>query len=231
MQNVVSHIHRTHRSGWLRAAVLGANDGVLSISSLMLAVVAANAGTREVYVAALAGLIAGALSMGAGEYVSVSSQADTESADIEIERKALRSDYEAEHAELRDIYVRRGLDQELAGRVSQQLMSHDALAAHVKDDIGITEVMAARPLQAAAASALSFALGGIVPLFANVLAPSRMRVPFIAAVSLAFLAVLGAMAARAGGAPILRGLARVLAWGAVVMAVTGLAGTLVGALL
>jgi len=228
MQNVVSHIHRTHRSGWLRAAVLGANDGVLSISSLMLAVVAANAGTREVYVAALAGLIAGALSMGAGEYVSVSSQADTESADIEIERKALRSDYEAEHAELRDIYVRRGLDQELAGRVSQQLMSHDALAAHVKDDIGITEVMAARPLQAAAASALSFALGGIVPLFANVLAPSRMRVPFIAAVSLAFLAVLGAMAARAGGAPILRGLARVLAWGAVVMAVTGLAGTLVG---
>ena len=231
MPTVVSHIHRTHRSGWLRAAVLGANDGVLSISSLMLAVVAANTGTREVYVAALAGLIAGALSMGAGEYVSVSSQADTESADIEIERKALRSDYEAEHAELRDIYVRRGLDQELAGRVSQQLMSHDALAAHVKDDIGITEVMAARPLQAAAASALSFALGGIVPLFANVLAPSRMRVPFIAAVSLAFLAVLGAMAARAGGAPILRGLARVLAWGAVVMAVTGLAGTLVGALL
>jgi len=197
----------------------------------MLAVVAANTGTREVYVAALAGLVAGALSMGAGEYVSVSSQADTESADIEIERKALRSDYEAEQAELRDIYVRRGLDQELAGRVSRQLMSHDALAAHVKDDIGITEVMAARPLQAAAASALSFALGGVVPLFANVLAPSRMRVPFIAAVSLGFLAVLGAMAARAGGAPILRGLARVLVWGAVVMAVTGLAGTLVGVLL
>lgn len=226
---MASHVHRTHRSGWLRAAVLGANDGTLSISSLMIAVVAANTGTREVYVAAFAGLVAGALSMGAGEYVSVSSQADTERADIETERIAIRTDYEAEHAELRDIYVGRGLDEQLAGQVSRQLMSHDALAAHMREDIGITEVLTARPLQAAAASALSFALGGMVPLFASVFAPIRMHVPFIAIVSLAFLAVLGALAARAGGAPILRGSARVLIWGAVVMAATGLAGAFFGA--
>jgi VIT1/CCC1 family predicted Fe2+/Mn2+ transporter len=146
---MTSHVHRSHRSGWLRAGVLGANDGVLSISSLMLGVAAAHAGSRGVAIAALAGLVGGALSMGAGEYVSVSSQADTERADIETERNALRQNYAAEHAELRDIYIRRGLDRELATRVSEQLMSHDALAAHTRDDIGITEVLAARPLQAA----------------------------------------------------------------------------------
>jgi VIT1/CCC1 family predicted Fe2+/Mn2+ transporter len=225
---MASHIHRTHRSAWLRAGVLGANDGVLSISSLMLGVAAAHAGSRGVAVAALAGLVGGALSMGAGEYVSVSSQADTERADIETERSALRQDYEAEHAELREIYVRRGLDYELATRVSQQLMTHDALGAHTRDDICITAVLAARPLQAAAASSLSFALGGMVPLFAGVLAPGEMRISTIAAVSLVSLAALGALAARAGGAPVLRGAARVLMWGAVVMGATAAVGALVG---
>lgn len=225
---MTSHVHRSHRSGWLRAGVLGANDGVLSISSLMLGVAAAHAGSRSVAIAALAGLVGGALSMGAGEYVSVSSQADTERADIETERNALRQNYAAEHAELRDIYIRRGLDRELATRVSEQLMSHDALAAHTRDDIGITEVLAARPLQAAAASSVSFALGGMVPLFASLLARDAMRVVTVAAVSLVFLAALGALAARAGGAPVLRGAVRVLIWGAVVMGVTGAAGALVG---
>jgi VIT1/CCC1 family predicted Fe2+/Mn2+ transporter len=166
--------------------------------------------------------------MGAGEYVSVSSQADTERADIETERSALREDYDAEHAELRDIYIRRGLDRELAARVSEQLMTHDALAAHTRDDIGITEVLAARPLQAAAASSLSFALGGMVPLFASALAPGGLRVSTIAAVSLIFLAALGALAARAGGASVLRGAVRVLIWGATVMAATGAVGALAG---
>jgi VIT1/CCC1 family predicted Fe2+/Mn2+ transporter len=225
---MTSHVHRSHRSGWLRAGVLGANDGVLSISSLMLGVAAAHAGSRGVAIAALAGLVGGALSMGAGEYVSVSSQADTERADIETERNALRQNYAAEHAELRDIYIRRGLDRELATRVSEQLMSHDALAAHTRDDIGITEVLAARPLQAAAASSLSFALGGMIPLFASLLAPDGTRAVTIAPVSLVFLAALGALAARAGGAPVLRGAVRVLIWGAVVMGVTGAAGALLG---
>jgi vacuolar iron transporter family protein len=225
---MTSHVHRSHRSGWLRAGVLGANDGVLSISSLMLGVAAAHAGSRGVAIAALAGLVGGALSMGAGEYVSVSSQADTERADIETERNALRQDYAAEHAELRDIYIRRGLDRELATRVSEQLMSHDALAAHTRDDIGITEVLAALPLQAAAASSLSFALGGMIPLFASLLAPDGTRAVTIAPVSLVFLAALGALAARAGGAPVLRGAVRVLIWGAVVMGVTGAAGALLG---
>lgn len=193
-----SHVHRSHRSGWLRPGVLGANDGVLSISSLMLGVAAAHASPRGVAIAAFAGLVGGALSMGAGEYVSVSSQADTERADIETERNALRQDYDAEYAELRDIYVRRGLDPELAARVSEQLMSHDALAAHTRDDIGITEALAARPLQAAAASSLSFALGGLVPLLTSLLAADGMRTVSIAAVSLVFLAALGALAARAG---------------------------------
>jgi VIT1/CCC1 family predicted Fe2+/Mn2+ transporter len=169
--------------------------------------------------------------MGAGEYVSVSSQADTERADIETERNALRQNYAAEHAELRDIYVRRGLDPQLAAQVSAQLMSHDALAAHTRDDIGLTEVLAARPLQAAAVSSLSFALGGIVPLCASLLAPEATRARTIAAVSLVFLAALGALAARAGGAPALRGAARVLSWGALVMGATAAAGALVGVLL
>jgi vacuolar iron transporter family protein len=223
-----SHVHRTRRSGWLRAAVLGANDGVLSISSLMLGVAASHSGTTGLYVAAVAGLVGGALSMGAGEYVSVSSQADTEHADIEIERTALREDYAAERVELREIYVRRGLERELAERVSEQLMTHDALAAHTRDDIGITEVLAARPLQAAAASSLSFALGGIVPVCAGLLAPQGMRLYGIAAISLILLTALGSLAAWAGGAPLLRGAVRVLAWGAIVMTTTAAVGALVG---
>ena len=182
------------------------------------------------HVAALAGLVAGALSMGAGEYVSVSSQADTEHADIEIERRALRHDYEAEREELCEIYVGRGLERELAAKVADQLMAHDALAAHTRDDIGITETLAARPLQAAVTSSLSFALGGLVPLLTSVVAPHEMQVSFVAGVSLAFLGLLGALGARAGGAPMVRGATRVLIWGALAMAITAEVGSLVGPL-
>jgi VIT1/CCC1 family predicted Fe2+/Mn2+ transporter len=166
--------------------------------------------------------------MGAGEYVSVSSQADTERADLDMERKALQDDYDAEHLELRDIYIRRGLDPELATQVAHQLMTHDALGAHARDDIGISEVLSARPLQAAVTSTVSFALGGLVPLLAGVLVP-REAIPMIATVSLAFLATLGAVAAYAGGAPIARGAIRVLAWGALVMGATSAIGSLFGA--
>ena len=227
---MASHIHRTHRSGILRAAVLGANDGVLSIASLMLGVAAAHTSSVGILVAGLAGLFGGALSMGAGEYVSVSSQADTERADLETERFTLQHEYDAEHAELRDIYVRRGLDHELAAQVSRQLMAHDALGAHARDEIGITEALTARPLQAAVTSSISFALGGIVPLLADILAPEGTHIPVIATVSLVFLGALGAFAARAGGAPIMRGAARVLIWGALAMGVTGAIGALVGAI-
>jgi VIT1/CCC1 family predicted Fe2+/Mn2+ transporter len=209
----------------LRAGVLGANDGVLSISSLMLGVAAAHVGSKGVYVAACAGLAAGALSMGVGEYVSVSSQADTERADIELERHALRQDYETERTELQDIYVRRGLQSDLAAQVANQLMAHDALGAHTRDDIGITEVLAARPLQAATVSFVSFALGGCVPLLAGVLVS---RAIVIVVISLAFLGVLGALAARAGGASALRGATRVLIFGALAMAMTAAVGALVG---
>ena len=226
---MASHVHRTHRSGWMRAGVLGANDGLLSISGLMLGVAAAHAGSSAIMVAGIAGLVAGALSMGAGEYVSVSSQADIERADLDIERVALRDDYDAEHEELRDIYVRRGLEPELATQVARQLMAHDALGAHARDDIGITDALTARPLQAALASSVSFALGGTIPLVAGILAPGRWAVPAVSIVSLVFLAVLGALAAHAGGAPMVRGAARVLAWGALAMGVTFAIGTLFGA--
>ena len=219
---MASHVHRTHRSGWLRAGVLGANDGVLSISGLMLGVAAAHASPSAIFVAGIAGLVAGALSMGAGEYVSVSSQAD-------IERAALENDYDAEREELRDIYIRRGLDHELATQVARQLMVHDALGAHARDDIGITEALTARPLQAAAASSVSFALGGIVPLLAGTLAPGGRAVPVIAVVSIVFLAALGALAARAGGAPMIRGAMRVLTWGVLAMGITFAVGALFGA--
>ena len=225
---MTSHTHRTHRSGWLRAGVLGANDGVLSIASLLLGVAAAQMDAGQILVTGLAGLVAGALSMGAGEYVSVSSQADTERADLDIERAALLNDYDAEHLELRDIYVKRGLDLELASEVSRQLMAHDAIGAHARDDIGITETLAARPLLAAVASSASFVLGGIVPLLACMIAPREMLIPAIAVVSLAFLAILGASAARAGGAPVIRGAARVLILGVLAMAGTGLIGSLFG---
>ncbi len=212
----------------MRAGVLGANDGVLSIAGLMLGVAASHASPSSIFVAGVAGLVAGSLSMGAGEYVSVSSQADTERADLDMEREALRDDYDAEHVELRDIYIRRGLDHELATQVSHQLMAHDALGAHARDDIGISDVLSARPLQAAVTSSVSFALGGSVPLLAGMLA-TREVVAVIATVSLVFLAALGAVAAYAGGAPIARGAIRVLAWGALVMSVTGAIGSLFGA--
>ena len=212
----------------MRATVLGANDGVLSISGLMLGVAAAHASPSAIMVAGIAGLVAGALSMGAGEYVSVSSQADIERADLDIERVALQDDFDAEHEELRDIYIQRGLDHDLATQVAQQLMAHDALGAHARDDIGITDALTARPLQAAVASSVSFALGGIVPLLAGILAPGARAVFVIASVSLVFLAVLGALAARIGGAPVLRGAVRVLAWGALAMGATYAVGMLFG---
>jgi vacuolar iron transporter family protein len=219
------HVHRTHRSGWLRAGVLGANDGVLSVSGLMLGVAAMHTTPAGILAAGIAGIVAGALSMGAGEFVSVSSQADTERADLDIERSAIQHDSAAEGAELRDIYIERGLDPELAAQVSQQLMAHDALGAHARDDIGITEALTARPLQAALASSISFALGGILPLMADILFPREASL-VIAVASLFFLAALGALAAQLGGAPIIRGAARVFIWGALAMGITTAVGTL-----
>lgn len=226
---MASHVHRTHYSGWMRAGVLGANDGVLSISGLMLGVAAAHVSPSALLVAGTAGLVAGALSMGVGEYVSVSSQADTERADLDVERIALRDDNDAEHEELRDIYVQRGLDRDLAMQVARQLMVHDALGAHARDDIGITDALTARPLQAATTSMISFALGGAVPLVVGVLVPSTRAVEVIASVSLVLLALLGAVAARIGGAPVLRGSIRVLVWGALAMGTTYAIGSIFGA--
>ncbi|HEY2346407.1 MAG TPA: VIT family protein [Xanthomonadaceae bacterium] len=222
-----THTHRTHESGRTRAGVLGANDGILSISGLMLGVAATHADRPELLVAGIAGLVAGALSMGTGEYVSVSSQADIERADLEIERKALESDFAGESEELRQIYIRRGLDHELATQVARQLMQHDALGAHARDEIGITDALSARPLQAASASMISFAVGGLVPFLAAYLAPAERAVPAIAAVSLVALAALGALAARAGGAMMLRGALRILVWGTATMAVTSMIGSLI----
>ena len=227
---MASHTHRTHRSGWLRAGVLGANDGLLSISSLMIGVTAAHNTSVGILTTGLAGLVAGALSMGAGEYVSVSSQADTERADLDIERLALQQDFDGENAELRDIYIQRGLDTGLAAQVSQQLMAHDALGAHARDDIGITDALMARPLQAAIASSTCFALGGIVPFLVGTLAHGRILIPVLATVSLVFLGALGALAAHTGGASLIRGAARVLIWGALVMGITGAVGALFGAI-
>ncbi len=223
-----AHIHRTHRSGWLRAAVLGANDGVLSVSSLMLGVASANMDSSGVLVAGFAGLFAGALSMGAGEYVSVSSQADTERADLEIEKLTLANQYDDEQAELRDIYIRRGLDRDLATQVSHQLMAHDALGAHARDEIGITDALTARPFQAAIISAISFTLGGVVPVLACIVSPLDTRVSVIIVVSLIFLGSLGALAARAGGASLIRGAGRVVIWGALVMGITSIIGRILG---
>jgi VIT1/CCC1 family predicted Fe2+/Mn2+ transporter len=227
---VYPHTHRTHRSGWLRAAVLGANDGVLSMSGLMVGVAAAQTQPHGVLVSGVAGLVAGMLSMAAGEYVSVSSQADVERADLEVEQLSLRNEFQKEQAELADIYVRRGLDPELAQRVAVQLMAFDALGAHARDDIGISDATAARPIVAAITSALSFASGGAVPLLAATLATRAALIPVVAAVSLLLLALVGALAAHIGGARIVPGMLRVLAWGAIAMSVTGFAGTLFGAL-
>ncbi len=220
--------HRTSRIGWLRAAVLGANDGIVSTASLVLGVAAANAPHNDIVVAAVAGLVAGAMSMAAGEYVSVHSQADAESADLERERKELHADEQGELNELTAIYVRRGLEQKLARQVAQQLMAHDALGAHARDELGISEITVARPLQAAFASAASYAAGAALPLIVTALAPSNILIALVAVTSLVFLAVLGAVAARAGGASMLTGASRVTFWGALAMLITSGIGALFG---
>ncbi len=223
-----SEAHRARRIGWLRAAVLGANDGILSTASLMLGVAAAHAVRAELLLAGVAALVAGAMSMAAGEYVSVSSQADTEQADLARERAELAAQPVQEHQELANIYVRRGLTPELAAEVSRQLMAHDAIGAHAKDELGITLAMAARPVQAALTSALTFAAGAVLPLLAAWLAPTPWLPQGVAATSLVVLTALGALAARAGGAPIFRAALRVVFWGALAMALTTAAGKLFG---
>lgn len=223
--------HRTQRIGWLRAAVLGANDGIVSTASLLLGVAAAHATRGGVLVAGVAGLVAGAMSMAAGEYVSVHSQADTEKAELDTERAELKADAKGEHLELAAIYVSRGLDPLLARQVADQLMAHDALGAHARDELGITETLRARPMQAALASAASFAVGAAMPLLVTVVAPAARLIPLVGGTSLVFLALLGAVAARVGGAGVLRGAVRVTFWGALAMALTAGVGSLFGAAL
>ena len=220
--------HRTDRIGWLRAAVLGANDGIVSTASLVVGVAAASSASREILLAGVAGLVAGALSMAAGEYVSVSSQADTEAADLALERTELATQPAAEEAELAEIYVKRGLEPALAKVVAVQLMAHDALSAHARDELGHSEALAARPLQAAFASAATFSVGAAVPILTVVLAPTQHVGLVVSAVSLVCLAVLGALAAQAGGASALTGAGRVAFWGALAMAVTAGVGRLFG---
>lgn len=220
--------HRTQHIGWLRAAVLGANDGIVSTASLLVGVAASNAGHKEVLVAGVAGLVAGAMSMAAGEYVSVSSQSDTERADLERERKELATDEDFEREELASIYVDRGLDPALAQQVASQLMAKDALAAHARDELGISSTITARPIQAGLTSATTFALGAALPLLTAVLAPHNRLVAIISGTSLIFLALLGTLAAYTGGARVLLGAARVMFWGALAMALTAGVGALFG---
>ena len=220
--------HRTERIGWLRAAVLGANDGILSTASLVLGVAAAHATHSNVLVAGVAGLVAGAMSMAAGEYVSVHSQADTEQAELDLERAELEADDKGEHKELAAIYVARGLDPSLAKQVAQQLMAHDALGAHARDELGISKTLSARPIQAALASAGSFAVGAAMPLLVTAVAPKAALIPLVSGTSLVFLALLGGLAARAGGAGVSMGAVRVTFWGALAMALTAGVGALFG---
>ena len=221
--------HRTGRIGWLRAAVLGANDGILSTSSLVLGVAAAHATRSNVLIAGVAGLVAGSMSMAAGEYVSVHSQADTEKAELEMERRELKSDEKGEHKELTAIYVARGLDPLLASQVAEQLMVHDALGAHARDELGISETLRARPVQAALTSAASFAVGAAMPLLVTATVPAAALIPLVAGTSLIFLAILGGLAARAGGAGVVTGALRVMFWGALAMALTAGVGSVFGA--
>jgi vacuolar iron transporter family protein len=223
-----SETHRVHRLGWLRAAVLGANDGLISTSSLIVGMAAAHAASQDVLVAGLAGLVGGSLSMAAGEYVSVSSQADTESADLARERRELATTPEAEHRELAGIYVSRGLTPELADQVATQLTAHDALAAHARDELGITDLSRARPLTAALTSATSFALGAAMPLLLALLVPAGRAAVMIFCGTLVLLLALGAWAAYLGGARLLTGALRVGFWGASAMAATGIVGHLFG---
>ncbi|HEX5056838.1 MAG TPA: VIT family protein [Gammaproteobacteria bacterium] len=223
-----SEAHRSDRIGWLRAAVMGANDGIVSTSSLVLGVAAAGVAGDAILIAGAAGLVAGAMSMAAGEYVSVSTQSDTEHADIERERGELAADREYEHRELAEIYVGRGLSPGLADQVAHELMAHDALAAHARDELGIFRMTRARPLQAALASAASFAVGASLPLLTVMLAGDEWLMASVVAMSLVFLAVLGGLAAGAGGANTLRGAIRVTTWGALAMALTAGVGKLFG---
>ncbi len=223
--------HYSGRAGWLRAAVLGANDGILSTASLVVGVAAAAADREEILIAGIAGLVAGAMSMAAGEYVSVSSQADAEKADIERERRELEADPEAEIRELTQIYVQRGLKPPLAKEVALELTAHDALKAHARDELGLSESHRARPAQAAAASAFTFALGALLPLLAALASPPGTALLVVAASSLVALAVLGALAAFAGGSSLLTSAARVTFWGAIGMSATALSGRLVGAVI
>jgi len=223
--------HKSHRIGWLRAAVLGANDGIVSTASLVVGVAAANASQSGILLTGIAGLVAGAMSMAAGEYVSVHSQADTEQADLARERSELEANPAAEVRELTGIYVARGLEVRLAQQVAEQLMAHDALGAHARDELGISEILTARPVQAALASAGSFAVGALLPLAVTLLAPQHGLIYWVSGMSLAFLALLGALAARAGGASISTGAWRISFWGALAMAITAGAGALFGAAL
>lgn len=221
--------HSIENIGWLRAAVLGANDGIVSTASLLLGVAAANAAHGGILLAGIAGLVAGAMSMATGEYVSVSSQADTEKAALAEEQSELLSDYPGEYRELTSIYVHRGLDLALAKQVAEKLMTHDALGAHARDELGISAITTARPLQAALASALSFSVGALLPLLVAVLAPVAWTIPVIVVSALVSLGVLGGIAARAGGAPIRPGVVRILFWSALAMAVSSGVGLLFGA--
>jgi len=229
MRSIVgAELHHTGRIGWLRAAVLGANDGILSTSSLVLGVAAAHATHSNILVAGIAGLVAGAMSMAAGEYVSVHSQQDTEEAELNLERTELQEDNKGEQKELSAIYVARGLEPSLAKQVSEQLMRHDALGAHARDELGISETFRARPIQAALASAGSFAVGAAMPLLATATAPTGAVIVIVSGTSLVFLALLGGLAARAGGAGVTVGAIRVTFWGALAMALTAGIGALVG---
>ena len=223
--------HRTASIGWLRAAVLGANDGIVSTASLVLGVAAAHAARADVVVAGVAGLVAGAKSRAAGEYVSVRSQADSEEAALALERRELETDSEGEHKELTSIYEQRGLDPALARQVAEQLMAHDALGAHARDELGLSDVLAVRPIQAALTSAASFAVGAGLPLLAVLAVADRLLIPVVCVTSLVFLAVLGAVAAKVGGAPAATAALRVTFWGALAMAITAGVGTLFGAVL
>lgn len=229
--NLHSEKHRIHRVGWLRAAVLGANDGIVSTASLVVGVAAAAAKPADILITGVAGLVAGAMSMAAGEYVSVSSQSDTEQADVARERAELRDTPELERNELAEIYKKRGLDDGLASQVADKLMAHDALGAHLRDELGISEVTLARPLQAALASAATFTVGAALPLLMVVVSPVASLIPIVSIASLGFLAMLGAIGARAGGAKVWRATARVTFWGALAMALTAGIGALFGTVL
>lgn len=223
-----SERHFAQRIGWLRAAVLGANDGIVSTASLIVGVASAEAGRGAVLAAGVAGLVAGAMSMAAGEYVSVGSQADTERADLRRERRELADDRDSEHDELATIYEGRGLERSLAEEVASQLMAHDALGAHARDELGLTETHSARPVQAALASAACFAVGAGLPLVVTFVTPPRLLIPLVSAASLLLLALLGGLAAQVGGADALRGAARVTFWGALAMVLTAGVGRLFG---